>query len=316
MNKTRDDRLREVVSTLIDGMINGKKEQQRDVASLAMKAIVSELHSKHASVLVHAAAPMLIQGLKSPHNDVIINCLDLLIELTSNYGTLLPNQEALKEALTAELDGRGTIRKRAVQCLAVLAAALPTSSLNSLCELLLDSFEAAGSSADKNRTYVQALAAFSKTIGHKLGPHLTRAVPLCCARLRSSDESDDETKEACLQALEGFVQRVPGESKTHLASITGAALEFFSHDPNYADDMSEDEDAESDQDDEDDSEEDYSDDEDTSWKVRRACAKLASAIIEHYPDLIGDVRFFLYLIFVYTILLAPILNLFYRSINR
>ena len=36
------------------------------------------------------------------------------------------------------------------------------------------------------------------------------------------------------------------------------------------------------------SEEDYSDDEDTSWKVRRACAKLASAIIEHYPDLVKD----------------------------
>ncbi len=38
------------------------------------------------------------------------------------------------------------------------------------------------------------------------------------------------------------------------------------------------------------SEEDWSDDEDVSWKVRRAAAKAVSAVITHFPDLLGEVR--------------------------
>ena len=185
-------------------MITGR-EQARDVASLAVKTVVAELEPAHASVLVHTAVPKLIAALKSDHTDVVLNSLDTLTELTSRYGNQLPSPSALQAALSAELEGRAAVRKRAVHCLAVLAAALPPDPLDALCVELLDRLDAAPASAsDTSRTYVQALAALSRTIGYKLGPHLPRAVPLCCARLRAASEADDESRRGVSPGVGGF----------------------------------------------------------------------------------------------------------------
>lgn len=60
--------------------------------------------------------------------------LDILAELAARYGGQLPDPEGLKKALLPELDeSRAGVRKRAIQCLASLAAALPPPSLDDLC---------------------------------------------------------------------------------------------------------------------------------------------------------------------------------------
>lgn len=60
--------------------------------------------------------------------------LDILAELTTRYGASLPDQEGLKKALLPELDeSRAGVRKRAIQCLASLAASLAPASLDDLC---------------------------------------------------------------------------------------------------------------------------------------------------------------------------------------
>lgn len=72
-------------------------------------------------------------------------------------------------------------------------------------------------------------------------------------------------------------------------------LDNLKHDPNYVQDDEEDEDEMPDSresDLEEDNEydaEDYSDDDDISWKVRRASAKLLTAIIDSYPDTLPEI---------------------------
>lgn len=293
VNKNREEQLTEVVGALCSRMTGSNKEQLRDVASLGLKTVVAELSSKKAGVLVSTATPELIKGLKAEAADIVSASLDILAELTARYGASLPDPEGLKRALLPELDeSRAGVRKRAIQCLASLAAALAPASLDDLCSTVFARLESKGLKPDTARTYLQAVGAISKSVGHKFGKHLPRAVPLCIRYLRSAAEGDEELREYCLQALESFVLRSPRDARGQLGDILPVCLEFLRFDPNYADDDMDEEEAEEPEDmeeDEEASEEEWSDDEDTSWKVRRAAAKGVAAVISHYPDLLAEV---------------------------
>jgi cullin-associated NEDD8-dissociated protein 1 len=296
-NKVGEERLRALTVSLLETMINAKKEQQRDVASLALKTVITELKPAKARVLAQAAAPHLLEGLRSASPDVASNSLDSLIEIASRHGAALPNIDTLRDALIPELDAsRAGIRKRAIHCLALLASYLPTPSLDSLCEAIFTRLEMSTGTTSTNkeqaRSYIQALGALSKSVGFKLGPHMSRAVPLVLARLKSADEGDDELMELALVAVESFVQRCPSDTRPFLDELTTACLQFLKFDPNYAADDDDDEEmaggeeSEVDEDFEDEDEEVYSDEEDGSWKVRRAAAKLAAALVSQYPEVL------------------------------
>lgn len=295
-NKVGEERLRAITVSLLQTMITARKEQQRDVASLALKTVVTELQPGKAHVLAQAAAPHLLEGLRSTSPDVASNSLDTLVEIASRHGACLPNIETLRDALIPELDAsRAGIRKRAIHCLALLASYLPTASLDSLCDAIFLRLESSSSSTtssskEQARSYIQALGALSKSVGFKLGPHMSRAVPLVLVRLKSAEEGDDELMELSLVAVESFIQRCPADTRPFLDELTDVCLQFLKFDPNYAaDDENEDEVMRGGSDDEDDFEEDeevYSDDEDGSWKVRRAGAKLAAALVSQYPDVL------------------------------
>lgn len=297
-NKVGEERLKGMVQSLLDKMITSKKDQQRDVASLGLKTIITELHSGKAGVMAAAAAPRLLEGLGSPSADVASNSLDALIEIAARHGAALPNPDALRLALMPELDAsRAGIRKRAIHCLALLASFLPTEALDALANDIFTRLDTPGGKKDQIQTYIQALGALSKSVGFKLGPHMPRAVPLVISRVNSAQEGDDDVMELCLVALESFVQRCPTDSRPFLENMLSACLKYVRYDPNYAADDDEDMagdgsegEEEFDEDEEEEEEEEpYSDDDDNSWKVRRAAAKLASAIVVQYPDVLHTV---------------------------
>ena len=142
-----------------------------------------------------------------------------------------------------------------------------------------------GTRIELRRTYIQTLSAISRSGGYRLGKQLELVVPLVLQQCSTSKSGgDNEMGEACLQAFESFVLRCPKEVTAHLHDISKTALFFLSFDPNYADEE-EDDDADGEEmDDDDDDDAEYSDDDDASWKVRRAAAKVLSAIILSRPD--------------------------------
>jgi hypothetical protein len=121
--------------------------------------------------------------------------------------------------------------------------------------------------------------------------------------VREADE--DETREGALsvsnpltpltQCLESFILKNPSEMSEFIPGLILLGLQNLKHDPNYVQDLEEseidmpDSHASSEASDEEDDfeQEEYSDDDDISWKVRRAAAKLLSAIIISYPDVLG-----------------------------
>lgn len=86
-------------------------------------------------------------------------------------------------------------------------------------------------------------AACRRSVGWRFSPFVGNAIPLVVDSWRSAPEMDDELRELCLAALEGFVLRCPQASRGHLDVILDVVQASLSYDPNYADDMEEDEDA-------------------------------------------------------------------------
>ncbi len=83
-----------------------------------------------------------------------------------------------------------------------------------------------------------------RSAGWRFGPFVGQAIPLVVDSWRSAPEMDDELRELCLAALEGFVLRCPQASRSHLDAILDVVQTGLSYDPNYADDMEQDDDEE------------------------------------------------------------------------
>lgn len=176
-------------------------------------------------------------------------------------------------------------------------------------EMVVEAVDEVSASLDGSdvRTLIQTIGTISRTIGHRLGKHLKKLVPLFfeCIGERDEELGDDnesalkcEIREFCFNGLESFVKCCPVEIAPFLVStsegtladegemnILSKAMEFTTFDPNYvgdAEDMDEDIDAGSEDgysDYDDDEEEYFEDDDDTSWKVRRASVRVVKAIV-------------------------------------
>ena len=84
----------------------------------------------------------------------------------------------------------------------------------------------------------------SRSTGYRFGKHLPNVVPLIISFSKKAAEGDDELREFCLQALESFVQHSPHDARSSVKQIFETSIQYLNYDPNYADNMDEDEDAE------------------------------------------------------------------------
>lgn len=72
-------------------------------------------------------------------------------------------------------------------------------------------------------------------------------VPVIISYCNKAAEGDDELREFCLQALESFVQHSPHDARSSVNNIFETSIHYLNYDPNYADNMDED-DADEDED--------------------------------------------------------------------
>eukprot|EP00898_Chlorokybus_atmophyticus_P001722 jgi/Chlat1/2550/Chrsp175S02405 len=295
VKKVNEARVVNIVETLCQKLLRGK-EQQRDIASIGLKTVVSEApFGAIATATVKVLTPRLLDGISSPDvsPEVRSECLDILQEELQRFGPLLiPEHERLRDALLPQLDStRAGIRKRTIQCVGVLVASMTDSVLLTVSMAVIQKLQQEDMKPDLIRTYIQTVGALSRSVGYRFGRHLKDVVPILLSYCRNASENDDELRENSLQALESFIQRCPREVTDSCPLILDVCLEYIKYDPNFTDDMEEDGNAsgEDEADEDEESGEEYSDDEDISWKVRRAAAKCLGSVITSRPELLPTV---------------------------
>eukprot|EP00850_Spirogloea_muscicola_P001350 SM000005S17147 [mRNA] locus=s5:408611:419235:+ [translate_table: standard] len=292
VKKVSEARVVDLVENLSTKLLTGK-EQQRDIASIALKVVVAELPGGQvANSVLQSFTPKLIKGIAAPETstEVKSDCLDLLADVLQRFGWMMMEQhKQMLDALLVQLDSpRAGLRKRAIQCLASLSSSMSDALLLGVTRAIVQQMVKAKSKVDIVRSYIQMIGALCRAVGYRFGPHLAELVPLLTSYCKEASESDDELRENSLQALESFVLRCPKDVAEHCPLILELALEYLSYDPNFTDDMDEDHDEDlEDEDEAEESAEEYSDDEDVSWKVRRAATKCLSALIVSRQEMIA-----------------------------
>ncbi|KAL8527647.1 hypothetical protein ACS0TY_005482 [Phlomoides rotata] len=292
VKKVREQQVLEMTNRLCDKLLNGK-EQNRDIASIALKTIVAEVpNSSVAQSVLVSISPKLIRGITTQGmgTEIKCECLDILCDVLHKYGSLMASDhEVLLGAFLPQLNtNQASVRKKAVSCIASLASSLSDDLLAKATAEVVRILQNQATKSEITRTNIQMIGALSRAVGYRFGPHLGDAVPILINYCNNASENDEELREYSLQALESFLLRCPRDISFYCDQILHLTLEFLSHDPNFTDNMEEDTDDESYAEEEDDeSANEYTDDEDVSWKVRRAAAKCLAALIVSRPEMLS-----------------------------
>lgn len=296
VNKVKEYQVETIVDALCGNMVSDK-EQLRDISSIGLKTVISELplgsNALAANVCKRITGRLSSAIEKQEDVSVQLEALDILADLLSRFGALLITfHPTILAALLPQLSSpRQAVRKRTIVALSHLVTSSNNHLYNKLLDHLLDGLT---TQKIKNviRTYIQCIASICRQAGHRFGEQIERVMPFI---VQYSNEDDDELREYCLQAFEAFVYRCPKEITPHINKIIEICLAYITYDPNYNydDDVSEQSDGEwvvmeTEEDGDEDAEDEYSDDDDMSWKVRRAAAKCLEAVVSSRRELLPD----------------------------
>ncbi|KAB5563635.1 hypothetical protein DKX38_003689 [Salix brachista] len=196
VKKVSETRVVEMTNKLCEKLLHGK-DQHRDIASIALKTIVSEVTaiSLSQSILV-TLSPQLIKGITSPvsskyhvsrscrfevsspplnnfflhsflsqglNTDIKCECLDILCDVLHKFGNLMANDhEVLLNALLSQLNSnQATIRKKTVSCIASLAPSLSDDLLCKATVEVVRKLRSKGAKTEMIRTNIQMIGALS-----------------------------------------------------------------------------------------------------------------------------------------------------------
>ncbi|OXB55784.1 hypothetical protein ASZ78_014327 [Callipepla squamata] len=296
VGKVKEYQVETIVDTLCTNMLSDK-EQLRDISSIGLKTVISELppastgSTMTANVCKKITAQLTGAIGKQEDVSVQLEALDILSDMLSRLGgTLYSFHSSILNCLLPQLTSpRLAVRKRAIIALGHLVLTCSGNIFSELTEHLIAELKK-NASTSTTRTYIQCVAGISRQAGHRIGEHLEKIIPLI---VQYCNVDDDELKEYCFQAFESFVRRCPKEIDPHIPNVMSLCLKYITFDPNYNYDNEEEEEeermeTENGEGEEQESDDEYSDDDDISWKVRRAAAKCLEAIVSSRHDLLQD----------------------------
>lgn len=283
-------------------VIEVKEDDKRDIATIALKTVVSELPAEMATEPIQKVVDPLLRALNSSNQDVQLDALDVFNDVLARFGSIVSqHHKSIQSSFVAQLQSsRPTLRKRAVTGLASLSQFTTDDLFNDLMDHVLKGIKKSSGGGEDLRTFIQLTSAISKTAGNRMGKYLSDIISLLMQAnedIAESESEEDEVREYIVQAFESFVTRCPDEVTDYIELILIICKEYLEYDPNYSYDASDDEEGDEDEDEsmgndeEGDEEEDgdadgVSDDDDSSWKVRRSAAKCVGSIIRSRPELL------------------------------
>ena len=200
VRRVHKDQAERILDFLCTKLLTGKKDQDRENASVALKSVISEISGQEVSGLViKQVVPKLLQGMQA-QADVATACMDIMNSVVGRFGHLLTNEHGpLKAMLLQELaTSKAGIRKRALACLGA-----PLSLAPGRYRIL--SLEQHLHSRDLPLRHVWTPCASCGGRAGALVPYLSNAqldevAEDLCAKLEAAAPSAD-TRRTCVQGL-------------------------------------------------------------------------------------------------------------------
>ncbi|WFD30741.1 hypothetical protein MSPP1_001765 [Malassezia sp. CBS 17886] len=293
--RVRDAAVRTILARVCTGVLS-EDEKERDIASLALRAVNDELASDGAlaAMAAHALVPPLAAQTGahgSAAEPLRLAALDALLDTVTHYGVPIAQDAALQQGamdalLRAFHSGRPSMARRAIaglgalaaECTPALYAHLQQTGLARLrTEAPAPGAGAAGGEGQQEqmqlRQQVQLLGVLARETPRRMrASAAARVDELLRVLTRMGDDAEtDELREVCLQALDALL--ATGAAALPIGAAAQAAVQQLAHDPNLAD-----ADVEEDADEWD----EYSDNDDVSWRVRRAAARALATLAVHH----------------------------------
>jgi len=118
-----------IVEKMAERVVEGEKET-RDIYSLAIRSIISEINDEYAIGMIKIVYAKLIKGMNTT-DEVREECLDILAEIFKRFGSLLlknqtlVNKDELMKVIPEQLSrDKLSLRKKATNCLGAFAVIL------------------------------------------------------------------------------------------------------------------------------------------------------------------------------------------------
>uniref|UniRef100_A0A803NAM7 TATA-binding protein interacting (TIP20) domain-containing protein n=1 Tax=Chenopodium quinoa TaxID=63459 RepID=A0A803NAM7_CHEQI len=218
VKKVNEARVLDMTNKLCEKLLN-VKEQHRDVASIALKTIVSEVNSSSAvQALIDSLVPQLTTGIigSGSSTEIKCECLDILCDVLHRYGNLVvAYHEELLRALLSQLNfTQATIRKKTISCIASLASSLSDDLLTKATVEVVGLLKRKATKPEMTRTHIQMVGALSESANEYTDDEdaswkVRRAAAKCLAGLIVSRPEllSNLYEEACPKLIERFKER-------------------------------------------------------------------------------------------------------------
>ena len=281
-SRSRDGVLALLAKNVWDTIPTATKEDLpaiRDNASMALKTLTDAIPDTQRENMIIMTASLL-PGLKSAEAKIRCEVDEVFIEVIRRFGTFLPaaHLEEIQRVSVQDLNGDTNLRKRAAALLATVCMFTVDAKFAEVVEITVQGLSR--ETGDRLRRYILLCTSIARAAGARFAGSVQRVIPLLLKELGRLNGLDDEAKESheanetreqILQAFECFVMRCPNFVTGLLPEMLAASASLIKWDPNYCDDGDAgDFDLEEDADDADAG----LDDDDSSWKVRKAAARL------------------------------------------
>ena len=308
-SRIREKHLIMIIEVMADIVVSGEKET-RDIYSLAIRGIIGEISDENAASMIKAVYPKLMAGFgNAKSEDVREECVDILAQIFKRFNILLLKRDDLvkKDELMLTIPNqlafqKPSLRKKATNCMGAFAVILNGRQLSLCLKVLIDKIKDPKSKQDMF-TQIQCFSQMARNIGNRLTKdNIKDVLPVLLnqassvLREQKSVDQDNEIAEASLFAIESVVRRCPREIDQYIQDILDLSIKLLSFDPNYTYPLEDEDEKAGFMEDEgegwgsdfEDENMGNEDDDDSSWKVRRASAKLIDGIFSARPDMLRD----------------------------
>ncbi len=217
-----------------------KKEMEETDFSLFLfvcRAVLRDVDEKLAEKICNLLAPSLIKAVKSESPEVVQECLDVINDLLSRFGTST-SAAHLKEIQTVSLphldSKRNLIKQRSIWVLTNVARVCPEASFQALSDALVQKM---GGAIKNQASTIQLVGSIARSVGFRMGKNVNSFVPLLATAIsKSSTDGDEDIKENAFQTFGSFVESCPRDIIPHIDTILGLCLKFLAWDPNQLED--------------------------------------------------------------------------------